>query len=185
MSSPPLGTSILMTFAPMSASIMVQKGPASTRVRSRTVRFSNAICSLMLQLSILNVDLHAHHGTAHGFAQAVQTQAHGGTAAQSVLHNKVEAVQTGHVVAGDLALDHVAKVGFEFFGGHLALNDLIVFRFACIHTDIAGIALVTGAAVSNIVQIDLCHLTSPLVIIGYLISSVPSRFSLCISTAVI
>ena len=30
-----------------------------------------------------------------------------------------------------------------------------------------------------------CHLTSPLVIIGYLISSVPSRFSLCISTAVI
>lgn len=30
-----------------------------------------------------------------------------------------------------------------------------------IHTDIAGIALVAGAAVSNIVQIDLCHLTSP------------------------
>lgn len=101
----------------------------------------------MLQLSILNVDLHAHHGTAHGFAQAVQTQAHGGTAAQSVLHNKVEAVQAGHVVAGDLALDHVAKVGFEFFRGHLALNDLIVFRFACIHTDIAGIALVAGAAI--------------------------------------
>ena len=122
---------------------------------------NQGICSLMLQLSILNVDLHAHHGTAHGFAQAVQTQAHGGTAAQSVLHNKVEAVQAGHVVAGDLALDHVAKVGFEFFGGHLALNDLIVFRFACIHTDIAGIALVAGAAVSNIVQIDLCHLTSP------------------------
>src|SRR4029453_17193083 len=37
-SSPLPGSSILMTSAPMSASVIAQKGPARTRVRSRTRR---------------------------------------------------------------------------------------------------------------------------------------------------
>ena len=62
----------------------------------------------MLQLSILNVDLHAHHGTAHGFAQAVQTQAHGGTAAQSVLESQCSKVQ---VIVTFLSILELMKMG--------------------------------------------------------------------------
>ena len=47
-SSPPVGSSILTTSAPISPINMVQKGPASVRVRSTTLILSNAPAILFL-----------------------------------------------------------------------------------------------------------------------------------------
>src|SRR5699024_2120003 len=114
-----------------------------------------------LQFTVLYMDLHPHDGAAHAFAQAVQPQAHGSTAAQSVLHHKIEAAQAGHVITGDVALDHAAKISFELFGGDLPLNDLVVLGLAGKDANVAGVALVAAAAVGDIVQVDLSHFISP------------------------
>ncbi|MNR43022.1 hypothetical protein D3C85_1616030 [compost metagenome] len=54
-SSPMCGFSILMTFAPRSAKVCVAQGPATTRVRSKTVKPSSARDKFLLCVSMEKV----------------------------------------------------------------------------------------------------------------------------------
>ena len=95
------------------------------------------------------------------FAQAVQPQGVGGTAAQSVLHHKVHAAQGIHIIADNVSLDHIPEVLFHPFHGQHPLQEFIVLGVPGINADVAGVALVTAAAVGQCIQIDQCHLISP------------------------
>ena len=89
---------------------------------------------------------------------------HGGEAfAGSVLitDEVMKALEGVHIIANNLALDHIAEVFFHSLHSQNPLQELIVLGVPGEHADIAGIALVAAAAMSQSIQINQCHLISP------------------------
>jgi hypothetical protein len=57
----------------------------------------------MTPLFIINFNIHPEKGGFHAFPQCIQAQGAGGTAVEGVMHDEVEAIELGHIIAHDIA----------------------------------------------------------------------------------
>ena len=82
-------------------------------------------------------------------------------ALERILHDEVEAVQMVQLVAHHGTLQQFGKRRLDALSGQLRLNQQIITGIIGPDRDVRGVALVAGAGMGNLVQLDFArHATS-------------------------
>ena len=136
----------------------MQYGPESTRVKSNTRIPSNGFAIV----DTFDFNVHAQQRRFHAFAQRVEAQGARRAAVQGMMHDEVEAVQLGQVVAYDVAENESFKVAAHGFRRQLPFHGLIILGLAGVNANIGRIALIAAAAVSYIFQLNFHDIKPPL-----------------------
>jgi len=104
----------------------------------------------MTPLFIINFNIHPEKGGFHAFPQCIQAQGAGGTAVEGVMHDEVEAIELGHIIAHDIAEYEAFEMTAHGISRQLFFHGFIILGFPCIDADIGCIAFIAAATMGDI-----------------------------------